>query len=115
MKKKEIIGEGHCGLTIELNLMDQYALTHAVERMEEHNRIVAEHDAWSQKKSEEFYQLSTEEKNDWLKQNPEPQSDYSWSWPDEILPIYTFLKKLILPKCDKATVFDEEDASPIKR
>lgn len=113
MKKKEIIGEGHCGLTIELNLMDQYAITQAIERMEEHNRILAEHDAWVEKKNNAHFH-SFEEKEDWLKQNPEPMLD-TWSWPDEMLPIYTFLKKLILPKCAKATVFDKEDASPIKQ
>ena len=36
MKKQSIIAQGHCGLTVELNLMDQYAINHAVERYDKY-------------------------------------------------------------------------------
>lgn len=108
MKKSEIIGQGHCGLTIELNLMDQYAITHAVERMEEHNKINAEHEAWIRKKNgAHIWNMEKEDRAKWEAENPEPMMDH-WDWEEEMLPIYTFLKKLRLPEGSEATVFNEE-------
>jgi len=110
MKKQNIIAEGHCGLTVTLNLMDQYAITHAVERMEQHQAQEAAHKEWYEKRKVERWdrKLSTEEARAWDAQNPEPTVD-QWNWEEEMLPIYTFLKKLTLPKGSEATVFDPEE------
>ena len=109
MKKQNIIAEGHCGLTVTLNLMDQYAITHAVERMEQHQAEKAAHDEWAEKRREERWsrKLTSEEAAAWDAQNPEPTVD-QWNWEEEMLPIYTFLKKLTLPKGSEATVFNPE-------
>ena len=110
MKKQNIVTEGHCGLTVTLNLMDQYAITHAVERMEQHQAQEAAHKEWCEKRRVERWNrnLSTEEIQAWDAKNPEPTCQ-QWVWEEEMLPIYTFLKKLTLPKGSEATVFSPEE------
>lgn len=108
MKTTEIIGEGHCGLTVELNLMDQYAVNHVIERKEAHDKQVAEHKEWESKKSAAInWKTPQEERNAWHEANPEPELE-QWSWEDEMAPIFVFLKKLALSTRSMATIFEEE-------
>ena len=108
MKKQSIIAQGHCGLTVELNLMDQYAISHAVERYDKYLEAKKVHEEWAERRNKEkVWNMEREARKEWEIANPEPEFIQP-TWEEELKPIYTFLRKLILPEGSKATVFDEE-------
>lgn len=107
MKLTELRAEGHCGIQINLNVMDQYEITHAVERMELHNRQEEEHREWKKLHDQAgLWKASKEERDVWFVSHPEPVVDL-WDWKEEMAPIYVFLRKLVLNGDSKPTVFDE--------
>ena len=96
MKTKERQSYGHSGLTVELNLMDQYELTHLAERL-----------AWHKSVNEEF--------ENW-KNNPVDPMPSEPSFPaEEIDKMLVFLNKLSLTSTSKATVFDIEEEENVEK
>lgn len=82
MKCKEIRDYGHCGITVQLNSMDQYALGHLVERFEDY-----------------LHALETSK----AEGTPEPVEPE-----EEIKMCIIFLKKLSLENKFLPTVFEED-------
>lgn len=107
MKTQNITGEGHCGIQVTLNVLDQYAITHAVERIKSHKEQMRTRTAWQNKKeADKVWKMDKEDKDNWMNQNPMPAED-QFDWEEEIIPILNFLNKLTLTEDDRATVFDE--------
>ena len=103
MQKKPILGEGHCGLTVDLNIADQYEITHLVERLDWYYQQRNELQAWQEKRSN----LKWEERKAWEEANPRPEDPMMPF--EELEKAYAFLRKLTLNKSSKATVFDPEE------
>lgn len=107
MKTQNITGEGHCGIQVTLNVLDQYAITHTVERIKSHKEQISALTAWKNKKQEDkVWEMEKKDRDNWLNQNPMPIEEH-FDWEEEIIPILNFLNKLTLTEDDRATVFDE--------
>lgn len=108
MKKQSIIAQGHCGLTVELNPMDQYAINQVVETYDKYLEDKKRHEEWQElRRKDNVWNMDKEVRKTWDAEHPEPEF-LQPNWDEELKPVYTFLRKLTLPNGIKATVFDEE-------
>lgn len=108
MKTKPIITEAHCGITVELNIFDQYVLAHAVERYDTYLEQMKQHEAWVESRNKaKVWSMEKDARNEWEANNPEPVFNQI-DWVEEVKPVYTFLRKLALQPEYKPTVFEEE-------
>ena len=103
MQKQPIVGEGHCGLTVTLNIADQYEITHLVEVLAYYEHQRNELQAWQEKRNA----MKWEECKEWEKGNPRPK-DPGFPYA-ELQRAFVFLSKLALTEASKATVFDPEE------
>jgi phosphatidylserine/phosphatidylglycerophosphate/cardiolipin synthase-like enzyme len=103
MQKKPIVGEGHCGLTVTLNIADQYEITHLVDRLVKYYEQRDAYLAWTQKRGS----LNWEERKTWEQENPRPEEPVFAH--EELEKAFVFLRKLALDKSSKATVFELEE------
>ena len=101
MQKKPIVGEGHCGLTVTLNIADQYEITHLVERLDWYYAQRNLLETWHKKRNA----MKWEERKEWEEANPRPEEPVTPF--EELEKAYFFLRKLTLAKSSKATVFSE--------
>lgn len=107
MKTKEIIAQGHCGIDVTLNVMDQYAITHVANRLEEYfQKEEAYADYIKLRNRERPWGSENKEKAlAWDNEHPEPER-VQLDLKDEVQTILKFLKKLTLNSESMPTVFD---------
>lgn len=109
MKTKELTCVGHCGIQIELNLMDQYELTHTVDRI---NAYFDRKRAWEDYRERRNHERPWNDKDagaKWDAENPEPECPKPTNCDEELQILGIFLRKIILKDVQKSTIFDEED------
>ena len=97
MELKELQVWGHAGIKVTLNIMDQYSITHMVERIESYFK--------SKKEFEEQRDNFENLENGLV---PVPVID------EELKMILIFLKKLALSENMVSTVFEEQKEEPKK-
>lgn len=97
MELKELQVWGHAGIKVTLNIMDQYSITHMVERIENYFK--------SKKEFEEQRDNFENLENGLV---PVPVID------EELKMILIFLKKLALSENMVSTVFEEQKEEPKK-
>lgn len=100
MKLKNLETMGHCGVQVTLNLMDQYELTHTVERYDELQKRLEAYRA--------YQALSYHEQEEFRQNNERPVAPKIDELEDITNLVMIFLRKLCLNGSDKATVFEEE-------
>lgn len=100
MKLKNLETMGHCGIEVRLNLMDQYEITHTVER---YNDLCDRLEAYRQ-----YQALSYHEQEEFRENNARPIAPKIEELEEITNHVMIFLRKLILIGGDKATVFEEE-------
>lgn len=100
MKLKNLETMGHCGVQITLNLMDQYAISHTVERYEDLQHRLSTY--------REFHELSYSEQKDFCETHERPVAPRIEELEEITNYVMIFLRKLVLNGGDKATVFEEE-------
>ena len=75
MKLKTIKAVGNCGVSVELNIMDQYEITHLVERIDWHNSQMKEYTAYKEERSK----ISWDARKEWDASHLEPEKpDFPW-------------------------------------
>ena len=101
MKLKNLETMGHCGVQVTLNLMDQYELTHTVERYDELQKRLEAYRA--------YQALSYHEQEELRKNKVErPVAPKIDELEDITNLVMIFLRKLCFNGGDKATMFEEE-------
>ena len=121
MKTKEIIGEGVCGMHIELNVLDQHVVTKMVNEYDRYLEKKVAHDNWhnGQYKEELRVKVNPEtgektelwKRYDWdeyRKHYPEPE-DVSFDYEETVKTVMIFLHKLCSKSDERATIFETED------
>lgn len=99
MKLQNIEATGYCGVQITLNLMDQYELTHAVERYDDLQKRLEAYRA--------YQALSYHEQEEFRQNNERPVAPKIDELEDIANLVMIFLRKLCLNGGDKATVFED--------
>ena len=121
MKTKEIIAEGICGMHVDLNVLDQHAVTAVVNTYDRYLEKKAAHDEWYnghyddalrvQVNSETGEKTELWKKYDWeeyRKYYPEPEKpDYNFE--KTVKTVMIFLRKLCIKSDEKATIFETEE------
>lgn len=103
MKTQNVTAMGHCGIKIDLNLLDQYEVQHTLDRWEDLRAKKCANEEWRKK----YYAQPYDERREWANQNEEPKNP-EIDFFEEIKPIINFFKKIAFQPTEAATIFDEE-------